>query len=201
MEIVKQFEFASPPGIPRVKCRPQLSASKRAQGLFGRKEDQGRLESVDGGEEKGSGKDGRRESKACAKGGNGPNIHDGQEIDMSRFRIGGNKEVEFVLSTNSSTSREVLFRGKGEMKGLDATFVELPEGSVEDVVTGENHHIIIDRNDIGALYSVARRSLERGEKRGHTTLYSDIGNKGTIAAHGVGSNMDKEGGKKVQIGV
>ncbi len=100
------------------------------------------MDSVDGGEEKGSGKDGRQEIKACMKGGNCPNILDGQERDMSTFRIGGSKEVEFVLSTNSSTSREeALFRGKGERKGLDATFVELREGSV-DVVTGENHRTI-----------------------------------------------------------
>jgi hypothetical protein len=147
------------------------------------------LEGVDGGEEKCSGKDGRRDIKACAKGGNGPNILDSQERDMSSFRIGGCKEVEFVLSTGSSTCQEALFWGKGEMKGLDAAVVEVPEGSV-DVVTGENHRII-DCNDIGALYLVAR-SLERGEKRGHTTVCSDIGDKGTIA-HGVGGNMEAEG--------
>jgi hypothetical protein len=45
---------------------------------------------------------------------------------MGRFRIGGSKEVEFVFSTNSSTSWEALFRSKCEMKGLDATLVELP---------------------------------------------------------------------------
>ena len=156
--------------------------------MFGRS-DQRRLEGVDGGEEKCSGKDGRRDIKACAKGGNGPNILDSQERDMSSFRIGGCKEVEFVLSTGSSTCQEALFWGKGEMKGLDAAVVEVPEGSV-DVVTGENHRII-DCNDIGALYLVAR-SLERGEKRGHTTVCSDIGDKGTIA-HGVGGNMEAEG--------
>jgi hypothetical protein len=159
MEMVKLLEFACLPGIPRVKGL-QLTASKRAQGLFSRS-DQRRLEGVDGGEEKGSGKDGRREIKACAKGGNGPNILDGQKRDMRIFRIGGSKEVEFALSTGSSTSREALFRGKGETKRLDATFVEGSEGS-EDVVTGENHRII-NRNDIGALDLVAR-SLERGEK-------------------------------------
>ena len=148
-------------GMEMVKLKGlQLTASKRAQGLFSRS-DQRRLEGVDGGEEKGSGKDGRREIKACAKGGNGPNILDGQKRDMRIFRIGGSKEVEFALSTGSSTSREALFRGKGETKRLDATFVEGPEGS-EDVVTGENHRII-NRNDIGALDLVAR-SLERGEK-------------------------------------
>ncbi len=189
MEMVKLFEFTCLPGIPRVKGL-QLTASKeRAQGLFGRS-DQRRLEGVDGGEEIGSGKDGRREIKACAKGCNGPNILDGQERDMSRFRIGGSKEVEFVLSTGSRTSREAPFRGKGEMKRLDATFVEWPEGS-EDVVTGENHRII-NRNDIGALYFVAR-SLERGEKRGHTTPGIDIGNKEGTIAHGVGSNTEAEG--------